>query len=463
MTTERSTIDSGSSYDLIVLGAGAAGSIVADEAVARGARVVMIEPWKVGGTCLNAGCDPTKTLVKTAQVLHDMRHADRFGLAPVSPEVSWPRVMARVNEVIETIRGGDGDRNIRDKGIDLIKAPARFLDADRVEAGGRVLAAERILIATGATTTVPPIAGLREAGYIDNVTALDLEELPPSLAIIGGGVIAAEFAQIFARFGVEVTVIGSRDELLPKEEPELSRAIADVLREEGVRLELGKKADAVTLVDGRKRLTGEGVDITVDEILLAAGRKPNIEALELDRAGVAHSERGVSVNAYLQTSVPQIWAVGDVTGIYPFTHVADYQARIVAHNLFTDGPYRKADYRVIPWATFTSPELARVGLTEAEARAAGYSVATAITPMRDLSRAIVANTREGLVKLVVDRESRQVLGGHVLADHGGELIAEIALAMRQNLPVDAIADTVHTYPTLSESVFWTAYDLVKDL
>jgi pyruvate/2-oxoglutarate dehydrogenase complex dihydrolipoamide dehydrogenase (E3) component len=456
-----------SAYDLIVIGAGASGSIVADDAVEQGARVALIEQWAVGGTCLNAGCDPTKTLVASAAAVHAMRHGDRHGLTPVDPELPWSRVMERVATVIDTIRGGDGDRNVRGKGIELFKAPARFVNEHQIKVDGQLLHGDRFLIATGARLFVPEIDGIREAGFIDNYDAVNLPELPESLAIIGGGVVAVEFAQIFARFGVEVTILGSRDQILPKEEPDLASALASVLREEGIRIETGVRVIAAKSGGGQKILTGERdgahIEVSVDEVLLATGRRPDVHDLALDLAGVEFSDRGIVVDGALRTSAPHIWACGDATGIYPYTHVADYQARIVSHNLFTDGPYRKADYRVIPWATFTEPELARVGLTEAEARAGGYSVITATIGMSDVSRAVIANAREGMVKLVVDRETRQILGGHILAEHGGELIAEVALAMRHRLPIDAIAETVHTYPTMSESVFWAAYDIVGNL
>ncbi len=202
--------------------------------------------------------------------------------------------------------------------------------------------------------------------------------------------------------------------------------------------------------------------VATDEVLIATGRRPNVRDLGLEQAGVAFSERGIEVDATLQTSVPPIWAVGDVTGIYPFTHAADYQARIAEHNMFTDGPFRRVDYRVMPWTTFTDPELARVGLTEAEAMAGGYAVVTETVEFSNLPRAITSGQRHGALKLVVDRMTHQILGGHILAAHGGELVAEIALAMRHRLPVSAISDTIHSYPTMSEGVFWTAYRIVTE-
>lgn len=458
--------EGGMRFDLIVIGAGAAGSTVAFDAVGQGHAVAMIEELKVGGTCLNVGCDPTKTMVRSAEVLHLARTAARFGIDIERAEVDWGALRARVDGVIDTIRGGDGDQNIRDAGIHLFKHHATFLSEHEVIVDRLVLMGDRILIATGGTMRPPKIVGIDEVGYITNVEAVALDRLPASMAVVGGGPIAVEFAQIFARFGVEVTVVSSKDHLLPKEEPELSDGLRTALEGEGIEVVSGARATAARSNAGRKVLSwsaGENTgEVVVEEILLATGRVPNVEGLGLDAAGVRYSERGIEVDATMRTSVPHIFAVGDVTGIYPFTHAADYQARIAMHNAFASGTPLRADYRVVPWTTFTDPELARVGLTENEAIAGGYAVVSATVPFADISRAIVSDERAGCVKLVVDRSSHQILGGHILGAHAGELIAEVALAMRHRLPVSAISDTIHSYPTMSEGVFWTAYQIVNE-
>jgi pyruvate/2-oxoglutarate dehydrogenase complex dihydrolipoamide dehydrogenase (E3) component len=454
-------------YDLIVIGGGAGGSSIAFGAAEQGLRVGLIEEWKLGGTCLNAGCDPTKTLVRSAEVLHLAKTASRFGITVDRVEADWSAVRRRVDEVIETIRDGDGPDNLRDAGIDFFETSARFISESEVLAGGRILTADRFVIATGNAMQVPPIDGLAEVGYLTNKDAVSLETLPDSLAIIGGGVVAVEFAQIFARFSVDVTIVGSGEHLLPKEETVLADALAGILEQEGIAILLSAQVrHAERGADGIISLvcSSPDGDITVQasEILLATGRRPDVHDLNLDAAGVVYSEQGVQVDSTLVTSVPHIWAVGDVTGIYPFTHVADYQARIALHNLLGEGTLKRADYRVVPWATFTDPELARVGLTEAEAKAGGYSVATVITSFEDLPRAITADARDGLVKLVVDRATHQVLGGHILGAGAGELIGEIALVMRHRLPVSAISDTIHVYPTMSEGVFWAAWEIATE-
>lgn len=456
----------GARFDLIVIGAGAAGSTVAFDAVRQGHSVAMVEEWKVGGTCLNVGCDPTKTMVRSAEVLHLARTASRFGLKVPEAWVDWPALRARVDMVIDTIRGGDGDQNVRDAGIHLYKDHATFISEHELVVGGEVLMGDRILIATGSTMRPARIEGIDEAGFITNVEAVALDRLPASMAIVGGGSIAVEFAQVFARFGVEVTILASKEHLLPMEETELSDALRTVLEGEGIRVAAGATVTSARIDGGQKVLSWDGTgasgEIAVEDILLATGRQPNVDQLALDAAGVAYSERGIEVDATMRTSVPHIFAVGDVTGIYPFTHAADYQARIALHNAFSDDAPLRADYRVVPWTTFTDPELARVGLTENEAIAGGYAVVSATVPFADLPRAIVTDDRTGCVKLVVDRASHQILGGHILGSRAGELIAEIALAMRHWLPISAISDTIHSYPTMSEGVFWTAYQIVSE-
>lgn len=463
-------------YDLIVIGAGGAGSTAAGEARGRGAKVALVERWKVGGTCLNAGCDPTKALVRSAEVYHLARQGERFGFACGAVRLDWPAVLERVYRVIDTIRGGDGDQNIRNMGTDLYKGHARFhspyeievtsLDGSPDGRGSATIRGDKVIVATGARERPPAIAGLAEIGYITNLEAVGLPELPRSLAIVGGGVIAVEFAQIFSRFGVEVTILGSAPRLLPREEPDLSEELQRVLEREGIRVETGVRVTRAWKEGGLKVLAGargeEAVTAKAEQILVAAGRRPTVDGLDLEAAGIAYDARqGIRVDEELRTTALDVWAIGDVINHYPFTHVADYQARIAEHNALSGRPPRRIDYRAVPWATFTDPELGRVGLTEAEAKAAGHDVRCAVVKMKDLARAITAGETEGLVKLVSERRSGRLLGGHVLAARGGELLGEVALAIRLGIPVAELAETIHAYPTLSEAVFWAAFELAK--
>jgi pyruvate/2-oxoglutarate dehydrogenase complex dihydrolipoamide dehydrogenase (E3) component len=454
-------------YDLIVVGAGAAGSTAAFEARANGARVAMIEQWKVGGTCLNAGCDPTKALVRAAKVLHEAHSAERFGIIVEHAVANWPAVIDRVERVIDTIRGGDGDRNIREAGIDLRKGHARFRAPREIEVAGDILRGEAVILATGVRAKVPAVPGLRETGYITNIEAVTLQPLPRSLAIIGAGTIATEFAQIFARFGVQVTILGRSPRFLPREEPELADSLREVLEleGEGIRIETGVTLERVDRVETGKRISAQRESqpfaIEAEEILVAAGRVPNVEDLGLDVAGVVANADGIVVDATLRTSAPGVWAAGDcVAGAPRYTALADHQARVAAHNALGGAP-RPATANVVPAAIFSDPELGRVGMTEAEARAAGFQVRAEIVPMRDLARAVITGETAGAVKLIADSATGRLLGGSVLAAGGGELLGEIALAVRLGLDCRSIADTLHAYPTFSEGVFWTAWELAK--
>jgi pyruvate/2-oxoglutarate dehydrogenase complex dihydrolipoamide dehydrogenase (E3) component len=329
------------------------------------------------------------------------------------------------------------------------------------------LRGDQFLIATGARASIPSINGLGRTRYITSDDVPTLDALPTSLAIVGAGPIGVEYAQIFARLGVEVTLVGSRSHILPREEPALREALLEVLCGEGIRWEPGVRVDHATSRRGIKVLRGErddeSVEIEAAEIMIAAGREPNVDRLGLADAGVQSGGHGIQVDPFLRTSNPGIYAAGDVTGIYGFTHVADYQARIVEHNLVHDDQPLKADYRVVPWVTYTDPELARVGLTEEEARAGGFDVVTATMPFADVSRAVTMDARAGMVKLVGDRMQGTILGGHVLGASAGELIGEIAVAMEGRLPVDVIARTIHPYPTMSEGVFWAAFQAAEAL
>ncbi|MFT4038450.1 MAG: FAD-dependent oxidoreductase [Thermomicrobiales bacterium] len=453
-------------YDLVIIGAGAAGSTAAFEARGRGARVALVEQWKVGGTCLNAGCDPTKTMVHIASVLHAARTAASLGLRIPEAQVEWPAVTAHVAGVIDAIRGGDGDQNIRDAGIDLFKEPARLLRAGAVQAGEATLTGKAIILATGARARIPDVPGLEQAGFITNIEAVALPELPASLVIIGAGIIALEFAQIFARFGVEVTVLARGPRLLPTYDAALASALQAALEQDGVAVQLGAAATRVSRREGQKQITftqdGDEHTLTAAEILVAAGRDANIHDMGLREAGVMTQPDGVIVDDTLQTTVPGIWAVGDcVAGAPRFTPVADDMARVAVDNALGHTRARFGRTQLVPTVIFTDPELGHVGQTAEQARQAGHRVRTATVPIGALARAVITGKGEGMVTLVADADTGRLLGGSVLASGGGEVLGEIALAIRLGLPAGAICDTLHAYPTFSEGVFWTAWELAK--
>lgn len=459
-----------SHFDVIVIGAGTAGTSVAGKLNEAGLSVAQVERWKVGGTCLNSGCDPTKTLLETAHTMHRARTADRLGLVIPRAAPDWAAIRSRVRRVIDTISDGDGDANVRAEGIALYKADARFVDAHTLELGpGRErITADRIVLATGAEEVRPTIEGLDEANIKTNVEIVDIDVLPRRLAIVGGGTIATEFAQMFARLDVDVTIIGSSGRIMPREEPTLSDQLADVLKADGVTMLTSLTVKRIERRGSEHVLSAASKDepdtlreaATADMILLATGRKPVVD-LGLDRAGVDFDEKsGVMVDEFQRTSVAHIWAVGDCASAEKFTHVAHYEGERVAANIVAEvrgtGEVKPVAGRVIPWVTFTEPELARVGMTEEQARAGGHDVVVTDLPMVDQPRAIETDQRSGAVRLVVARGSGQILGGHILSARGGEMLAEIVLAMQHGLPVSAIAGTIHTYPTFGQAVLFAA-------
>jgi dihydrolipoamide dehydrogenase len=464
-------------YDLLVIGAGAAGSGAASTAAQQGARVALVERDTIGGTCLNYGCDPTKTLLHTAALLRRAQHADAYGLHIPVAHANWAAVLAHVHQVLTQIRGGTPEEaraGLAKQGITVLIGEARFISPHAVALSSdlaslspgkkrteqeNLISAARIIIATGSQAVVPPIEGLREAGFITNVEAVSLPVLPRRLAIIGGGPLGIEFAQMFHRFGVQVTVLENSPHLLDKEDRELANCLCKLLTKEGIRLETSVQVQRVERADGGKRLAircGDGVEenLVVDEILLATGRQPVLDPLHLEVAGVAIHEHGIAVDATLRTSVPHIWAAGDVIGGYQFTHVAYEQGRLAARNAFAQEP-RPFDDHAIPWVIYTDPALAHVGKTEEQLRAEGRAYQVGRMPFSQVERAIANGETNGLVKLLVDPNGA-ILGGHILAQNADDLLAPIILAMRTGLPAATIAATILPYPTMSEGVRWAA-------
>ena len=449
-------------YDLIVIGAGAAGSTAATTAAQKGARVAMIERDKIGGTCLNYGCDPTKTMIYIAKLLYTTQRAEQFGLHVANAHVQWNEVMSWVQQVIKDIRGGTSDEasaKLAKQGVEVIHGEAAFVSAHELSVGERTLQAERIIIATGGKEVILPIEGLNEAGYITNVEAVSLPTLPRRLAVIGGGAIGMEFAQMFSRFGVEITVLEHSSQLLDKEDREVAETLCTLLRKEGLRLETNVEVRRVQRQQDGKCLTircgdHEEEQLVVDEILLAVGRQPALESLHLEKAGVKTTKKGIEVDATLRTNIPHIWAAGDITCGLQFTHVAYEQGKIAAHNAFSQET-QTFDHLVIPWVTFTNPALAHVGKTEEQLKEDGVKYRTGRKYFKEVERAVAEGKTDGLVKLLVD-EQGHILGGHILAAEAGNLLAPIILAMQAGLPADQLANTIMPYPTLVEGVRWAA-------
>jgi pyruvate/2-oxoglutarate dehydrogenase complex dihydrolipoamide dehydrogenase (E3) component len=440
------------SVDVCVIGAGSGGLTVAAGASQMGASVALIERGAMGGDCLNYGCVPSKALLAAARAAQAMRRADRLGLERHDPRVDFARVMAHVQGVIGAIAPHDSQERFEGLGVRVIRAEARFTGPDTVEAGGETVKARRFVIATGSAPLVPPIPGLDQVPHFTNETLFANTARPAHLLVIGGGPIGLEMAQAHRRLGSAVTVV-EKLTLLPKDDPELVDVVRARLLAEGVALMEGtelKRADA----------TPSGVAVTVarnggeatlagSHLLVAMGRRANVAGLNLAAAGVAHTAQGIATDSRLRTSNRRIFAVGDVTGRFQFTHVAGYHAGIVLRNILFRLPAR-VDERAVPWVTFTDPELAQVGLSEAEARKRGGKVTVLRWPFHENDRAQTERETEGFAKAVVDRRGR-VLGASIVGAHAGELIQPWCLAVAQGMKIGAMAQAILPYPTLGEA------------
>ncbi|MDY7052810.1 NAD(P)/FAD-dependent oxidoreductase [Limnospira fusiformis] len=435
-------------YDIIVIGGGSGGLVVASAAAQLKAKVALVERDRLGGDCLWFGCVPSKSLIHASRRAYQVKNAAKFGIHTTSPTINFAEAIAHVQQVIKNIEPHDSPQRFQGLGVEVIFGDGQFIDAKTFAVNGKKLTARAFVIATGSRAAIPNIPGLTEAGFLTNEQVFSLEKCPKSLAIIGAGPIGCELGQAVSRLGSEVTIISSRDHILPKEEPEAARVVEQQFQAEGIRILPKSRAETVEIAQGKKLIKAGNNTVIVDEILVASGRSPNVESLNLEAAGVAVEPGGIKVNEKLQTTNSRIYACGDVIGGYQFTHVAGYEAVVVLTNaLFF--PVSKVNYRVIPWATFTDPELARVGLTEAQAKAAyGDDVYILKQQFSDVDRAQAEGETGGFGKIIV-RGNGDILGAHIVGPVAGELIHEVVLAMANNLKVSALTG-IHVYPTLSE-------------
>ncbi len=438
-------------YDLIVLGSGSAARDAAQRAIDQhGARVAMVERVRWGGGCPNVACKPTKQYLVVADLVHDVNAL----AAPLGVEVGEARVnLARVKARKTSIqRSQDGwVELIRSWGVDTYQGVATFTGRRAVRVGADELKADRILIATGSRTAVPSIPGIAEIDWLDHVTALELEQLPESLLVLGGGPVGLEFGQIFARFGSAVTIVNSGPHMAARSDRQAAEELQLSLEEEGIRLVHQASATTVRR-EGRDTVVtlDNGDEHRAERLLLASGRMINVEELELETAGIAYTPRAIEVDEYLRTSAEGVWAAGDVTGIQ-FTPVAQYQGRIAVADMF-GGPARPAEYDYLPTAVFTDPEIAGVGLTEDQARARFDDVDAVVHPLKYVTRAQFTNARYGLYKVVFDARSRRVLGIHVVSRGASDVVQGLAVAMKLGATVDDLALAHHAYPTYGEGV-----------
>ena len=435
-------------YDIVIIGGGSAGLVVASAAAQLKAKVALVERNKLGGDCLWFGCVPSKSLIHASRVAYQVKNAARFGIYTEPPEIEFAKVTGHVQQVIANIQPHDSPERFRGLGVEVIFGEGKFIDKKTFEVDGQQLTARAFVIATGSRPAIPSVEGLHSADFLTNEKVFDLKERPNSLVIIGAGPIGCELGQAFSRLGSNVTIISSKSHILPKEEPEAALVVQKQFESEGINILKEVRAEKVEVVDGKKQVTAGGKNIIVDEILVAGGRLPNIESLNLEVAGVEVGKQGIIVNEKLQTTNSKIYACGDVIGGYQFTHVAGYEAVVALTNaLFF--PISKVNYRVIPWATFTDPELARVGLTEKQAKERyGDDVCVLKQPFSGVDRAQAEAATTGFGKIIT-KGNGEILGAHLVGISAGELIHEIVLAMSHKLPVSALTG-IHVYPTLSE-------------
>jgi pyruvate/2-oxoglutarate dehydrogenase complex dihydrolipoamide dehydrogenase (E3) component len=450
-------------YDLVVIGAGTAGLVVAAGAagLGLGLKVALVERHLMGGDCLNVGCVPSKCLIRSSRIAADMRDAKPFGIEPPGEiAIDFPAVMARMRKIRAGISPNDSASRFQNIGVDVFLGGGRFSGDQTIEVAGKTLRFKKAVIATGARAAKLSIPGIEEAGYLTNETVFSLTDRPNRLAVIGGGPIGCELAQTFQRLGCEVILFHKGSHLLNKEDVDAAEIIQQNFMREGIRLVFDSQMKRVEKIAEGKKIVfecqGREESVTVDEILAGAGRSPNVQGLNLEQVGVQYDpKKGVKVNDYLQTTNPKIYAAGDICMDWKFTHAADAAARIVIKNtLFS--PFglgrSKLSSLVMPWVTYTDPEIAHVGLYEHEARQQGIAVSTIQIPLKEVDRAIADGEEQGFVKILHQKGSDKIIGATIVSRHAGETISEITTAMIGKMGLSKLSSVIHPYPTQAEGI-----------
>jgi len=442
-------------YNLVVIGAGTAGLVAAAGAAGLGAKVALIERNLMGGDCLNVGCVPSKAVISAARIAATIRRAGDFGVdVPGDVNVDFAAAMQRMRRLRARISPNDSAQRFRDLGIDVYFGQASFVDSGAIDVDGTRLSFKRAVIATGARAAAPPIPGLGSVDYLTNETLFSLTDLPRRFGVIGAGPIGCEMAQSFAQLGSDVFLVEAEHGILPREDRDAAEIVQKAIQCEGVNLlccgrnlEIRNEAGIRLAVESH----GQQYDEPVDQLLVAVGRAPNVENLNLDGVGVEYDRKGVKVNDRMQTTNSRIYAAGDICSPYQFTHAADFMARIVIQNALFKGR-AKSSSLVIPWCTYTSPEIARVGLHEMQAKEKGIEVDTFVQQFHEVDRAILEGDDEGFVKVHVRKGTDQIVGATIVARNAGDMISEITLAMTHGLGLKKIGGTIHPYPTQAEAI-----------
>lgn len=440
-------------YDLVVVGSGAGGGVAAHQAARAGKRVAIVEQNVFGGECPNFGCVPTKALLQAAETYHTVRTADEFGIHASDIRFDYEAIKAWKDQAVRNTGAEEGAQAYREDGIDVLRGHAHFLSPWVLAVGNRRISGKNFLIATGTHEVIPPIPGLNEAGFMTYKNAINMTSPPKRILIIGGGAIGVEFGHLFNSFGARVLLVELLPRLLAREDREQGELLQAIFESQGVDVQVDAKVVQVEKKGESKIVTyeknGARHSVVVDEILLAAGKAANVD-MGLENAGIAYDKHGIGVNKFMQTNVAHIYAAGDVTGMYMFTHTASYQSRLAGHNMFSRMKW-PADYRAVPRCIFVDPECAAVGATEEELRAAGKKFQTAAVPTSIIGRANVTKEDTGFVKVIADPRGR-LLGASIVAPRAGEIIHELTLAIQVGLKASAIDWTIHAFPTWSEAV-----------
>lgn len=443
-------------YHLVVIGAGTGGLVTAAAGAALGARVALIERRLMGGDCLNVGCVPSKGIIRAARAWHEAAGGhEEFGAPAAAGPGDFAAAMRRMRRLRADMSHIDSVRRFRGLGVDVFIGEARFAETGVVEVNGARLNFRRAVIATGGRPLLPPCPGLDAVEPLTNETIFWLEDLPPRLAVIGAGPIGSELAQAFARFGSRVTLVNRGPRILPREDRDAVAIVEGAMARDGIEFHLGTRLLSAER-SGRETIlhyewNGARQRLVADQLLVATGRRPNVEGLQLDQAGVLHDPKGIKVDAMLRTANRRIFAIGDVSSRYQFTHAADAQARLVVANALFFGRGR-TDRLVMPWCTYTSPEIAHVGMYEADARDEGLDVDTITVSLEELDRAVLDGANEGFVRVHLKRGTDRILGATLVAGHAGDMIGELALAITAGTGLGAIGRTIHPYPTQGEII-----------